>query len=309
MKVADRTGSGPCPEETAMSTDRIGVLVGVDESACSQQALAWATADAVAKHLPLTVAGVVDLPRIADIPISSELVGSAETAVRRRVEADAARATRYFGGAIPVHTRVLTGDPAAELLRLAAGADEVVVGSHGTGRFTRLLIGSVGGRVAEHAPCPAVVVRGGERQDGRIVVGIDSSPHSEPALDFGFAYADAHAVPLVALHAYTVRAVVYPVMPYPIPPYPVIEEMNRFRAEALRTAEHSLGRWTEKYPDVEVRVEVTEGPAARELVNSSRSAGLLVVGTRGHGGLAGMLLGSVSHAVLRHAFCPVAIAR
>jgi len=61
------------------------------------------------------------------------------------------------------------------------------VGSHGAGRFGRLLIGSVGGRVAEHASCAAVVVRGGERTDGRVVVGIDTSPHSEPALDYGFA--------------------------------------------------------------------------------------------------------------------------
>jgi nucleotide-binding universal stress UspA family protein len=94
-----------------------------------------------------------------------------------------------------------------------------------------------------------------------------------------------------------------------VPPYPVVEEMDRIRAEVLRTAEHSLGKWTEKYPDVDVRVEVEEGPAARELVEASRTAGLLVVGTRGHGGLAGMLLGSVSHAVLRHADCPVVIAR
>ncbi|HEY7101457.1 MAG TPA: universal stress protein [Mycobacteriales bacterium] len=291
-----------------MSTDGIGVLVGVDESACSQQALAWAAADAAAKRVPLTIAGVVDLPRLADVPISRELVDAAQLATRQRIDTVAAR-THDLTPGVPVRGRVLTGDPAAELLQLAAGADEVVVGSHGTGRFGRLLIGSVGGRVAEHAPCPAVVVRGGDRTDGRVVVGIDTSPHSEPALDYGFAYADAHGVPLVALHVYTIGAFVYPVMPYPTPPYPVVEEMERFRAEALRTAEHTLGKWTEKYPDVDVRIEVTEGPAARELVNSTRSAGLLVVGTRGHGGLAGMLLGSVSHAVLRHAFCPVAIAR
>jgi nucleotide-binding universal stress UspA family protein len=71
-------------EEKAMSTDGIGVLVGVDESACSQQALAWAAADALAKGLPLTVAGAVDLPHHPDIPLSGELVGSAEAAVRRR---------------------------------------------------------------------------------------------------------------------------------------------------------------------------------------------------------------------------------
>jgi nucleotide-binding universal stress UspA family protein len=291
-----------------MGTEGIGVLVGVDESACSQQALAWAAADAGAKRAPLTIAGVVDLPRLADVPISRELVHAAQLAMRRRIDAMTAR-TRAVIPDVPVRSCVLTGDPAAELIQLAAGADEVVVGSHGTGRFGRLVIGSVGGRVAEHAPCPAVVVRGGERPDGRVVVGFDASPHSEPALDYGFAYADAHRLPLVALHVYTIGALVYPVMPYPMPPYPVVEEMERFRVEALRTAEHSLGKWTEKYPDVDVRTEVTEGPAARELVNSTRTAGLLVVGTRGHGGLAGMLLGSVSHAVLRHAICPVAIAR
>ncbi len=290
-----------------MGTERIGVLVGMDESACSQQALAWAAADAVARRVPLTIAGVVDLPRLADVPLSRQLVSTAQLAVRQQVDAAVAR-TRDLTGGIPVRGRVLTGDPAAELLQLATGAEEVVVGSHGTGQFGRLLIGSVGSRVAEHAPCPAVVVRG-ERRDGRVVVGLDSSPHSESALEYGFGYADAHGVPLVALHVYTVGALVYPIMPYPVPPYPVVEEMDRIRAEVLRTAEHSLAKWTEKYPDVDVRVEVAEGPAAHELVDASRTAGLLVVGTRGHGGLAGMLLGSVSHAVLRHAHCPVVIAR
>jgi nucleotide-binding universal stress UspA family protein len=279
----------------------------MDESACSQLALTWAAADAVAKRVPLTIAGVVDLPRLADVPLSRELMDTAELAVRQRVDATVAR-TRDLAGGIPVRGRVLSGDAAAELLLLAAGAEEIVVGSHGTGQFVRLLVGSVGGRVAEHAPCPAVVVRG-ERTGGRVVVGIDSSPHSEPALEYGFGYADAHGLPLVALHVYTIGAFVYPIMPYPVPPYPVVEELDRVRAEALRTAEHSLGMWTEKYPDVDVHVEVAEGPAARELVEASRTAGLLVVGTRGHGGLAGMLLGSVSHAVLRHAHCPVVFAR
>ena len=206
-----------------MGTEGMGVLVGMDESACSEQALAWAAADAVARRVPLTVAGVVDLPRLADVPLSRELVSTAELAVRRRVDAAVAR-SRDLTGDMPVHGRVLTGDPAAELLQLAAGAEEVVVGSHGTGQFGRLLIGSVGGRVAEHAPCPAVVVRG-ERTDGRVVVGLDTSPHSEPALEYGFGYADAHGVPLVALHVYTIGAFAYPIAPYPVPPYPVMQEM------------------------------------------------------------------------------------
>jgi len=290
-----------------MNTDGIGVLVGMDQSACSQNALAWAAADAVAKRVPLTIAGVVDRPRLADAPISRQLVDAAELAVRRQVDGAVARA-RGLADGIPVRGRVFTGDPAAELLRLTNRAEEVVVGSHGTGQFGRLLIGSVGSRVAEHASCPAVVVRGNRTAD-RVVVGIDTSPHSESALRYGFDYADAHRMRLVVLHAYTLGTFAYPFVPYPVPPYPIAEEAARFRTEATRAAEHSLGPWTEKYPEVEVSVQVVEGSAAHELVDASRTAGLLVVGTRGHGGLAGMLLGSVSHAVLRHAHSPVVIAR
>jgi CBS domain-containing protein len=91
--------------------------------------------------------------------------------------------------------------------------------------------------------------------------------------------------------------------------HPLVEELDCIRTEATRTAERCLGKWTEKCPDVDVHIEVAEGPAAHELVEASRTAGLLVVGTRRHGRLAGMLLGSVSHAVLRHANCPIVIAR
>jgi len=289
-----------------MSAEGIGVLVGVDESACSQEALAWAAADAAARKAPLTIATVVDLPRMADIPLSAELVGTAEHAARRQVDAAVARVGDAIGG-VSVEGRVLSGDATAELLRLAAGADEIVVGSHGTGRFARLLIGSVGSRVAEHGPCPAVVVR--ERPDsGPVVVGVDNSPHSDTALEYAFAYADRHGLPLLAVHVYP-PDYVYPMTPYPMPAYRAEEERSRIRVEALRTVEHGLGKWTEKYPHVVVRADVAEGGAAEKLVEASRTASLLVVGTRGHGGLAGMLLGSVSHAVLRHAHSPVVIAR
>ena len=138
---------------------------------------------------------------------------------------------------------------------------------------------------------------------------MDNSAHGEAALDYGFAYADRHGLPLVALHVYTLGAFVYPVC------------RTRCRRTRSRRSSPGSGRrppgpsstasgpWTEKYPDVPARTEVAEGPAAHELVDASRTAGLLVVGSRGHGGLAGMLLGSVSHGVLRHAHCPVVVAR
>ncbi|HEV7655550.1 MAG TPA: universal stress protein [Mycobacteriales bacterium] len=290
-----------------MNSDGIGVLVGIDESACAQEALVWAAADAAARKTRLTVATVLDLPRLGDVPLTRQLLATAQQVAQHTVDGAVDRARGVAPG-VDVQGRVASGNPAAELLRLAEDAEEVVVGSHGTSGLTALLIGSVGTQVAEHARGPAVVVRT-RSIAGSVLVAIDNSPHSDAALEYGFAYADRHGLPLVALHAYTLGASVYPVMGYPVPPYPIAEELGRIRAAAARTAEHSVGRWTEKYPDVAARTDVTEGAAVHQLVEASRTASLLVVGTRGHGGLAGMLLGSVSHGVMRHAHCPVVIAR
>jgi nucleotide-binding universal stress UspA family protein len=267
-----------------MNEESIGVVVGIDRSACAQEALAWAAADAAARKTRLTVASVVDLPQLGGVPLSVEQLGAARQAAQSTVDAAVARVRDSVPG-VAVEGRVLTGNPAAELLRLADGADAVVVGSHGTSELTALLIGSVGTQVAEHARGPAMVIRS-RPTAGPVVVAIDNSPHSDAALEYGFAYADRHGLPLVAVHVQT-----------------------RIRAEAARTAAQSVGRWAEKYPDVAARTDVVEGAAVHQLTEASRTASLIVVGTRGHGGLAGMLLGSVSHGLLRHAHCPVVIAR
>jgi nucleotide-binding universal stress UspA family protein len=298
---------GPGSEETKMNTQGIGVLVGIDESPCAQEAVAWAAADAAARKTRLTVASVVDLPRLGDVPLTGQLLATAQQAAQHTIDVAVERA-RGLAPGVDVRGRVASGNPAAELLRLADAADEVVVGSHGTSEFTALLIGSVGTQVAEHAHGAAVVVRS-RSITGPVVVAIDNSPHSDAALEYGFAYADRHGLPLVALHAHALGAFAYQMMPYAASSYPIVEELAGIGAEAARTAEHSVGRWIEKYPDVEARTDVVEGPAVHVLVEASRTASLLVVGTRGHGGLVGMLLGSVSHGVMRHAHCPVVIAR
>lgn len=287
--------------------EAMGVLVGVDGSACAEEALRWAVADAAARGVPLTVAGVVDLPRLAEVPLSAELVAAAERAGRRTVERSAAHA-RGIAPQVPVRTVVTTGDPAAELLRHAGAAAEVVVGSHGRGGLAALLVGSVSAKVAEHAPGAAVVVRALGSADGRVVVGVDGSERSDAALEYGFAYADRHHLPLTALHVHSL-ATTYRGMSYGLPAYPVGEELARLRERGVATTRGSVGPWTEKYPDVPVRVDVVEGSPAHRLVEAGRDAALVVVGTRGHGGLAGMLLGSVSHAVSRHAHGPVALVR
>jgi nucleotide-binding universal stress UspA family protein len=139
-----------------------------------------------------------------------------------------------------------------------------------------------------------------------VVVGVDGSDHAETALEYGFAYADRHGLPLLALHVYAPDTFAYPMAPTP---YPVPQELERIRADATRATEELVGRWSAKYPDVQADRAVEEGQAAHQLVDASRGAALLVVGSCGHGRLVGMVLGSVSQAAVRHAHCPVAVVR
>jgi nucleotide-binding universal stress UspA family protein len=151
-----------------------------------------------------------------------------------------------------------------------------------------------------------VVVRGTATPGGQVVVGIDGSAHSEIALEYGFGYADRHRLPLLALRADTPDLFLNPMLPAP---YPVPQELARARAEVVAATDEAVGRWAAKYPDVRVESAVRDGQAVEQLIDASHGAALLVVGSRGHGRLAGMVLGSVSQAAVRHAHCPVAVVR
>lgn len=283
-----------------MNAKPTGVIVGVDGSPCSRAALEWAAKDAAKRGTGLTIATVVDLPRLTDVPMSSEFVTSAIRGSQQVADA-AVPAARDIAPEVAVE--VTTGDPAGELIQMSAHADEVVVGSRGLGGFGALVLGSVGNQVAAHAQCPVVVVRG-ESGTGPVVVGVDGSDRGDAALEYGFGYADRNGLPLLAVHAYTLGAFSYPDMPYPIG-----EELAWLRDNATCLVERRLQQWTAKYPDVAVQSRIAEGGAAHVLVEASRGASLLVVGSHGHGGFARMVLGSVSQVAIRHAYCPVAVAR
>lgn len=184
------------------------------------------------------------------------------------------------------------------LLRLARQADRVVLGHRGAGGFERLMLGSVGAHVAGHAPCPAVVVRGDRNDDGEVVVGVDGSLPGEQALAYGLEHAARHRV--------GVRAVlVHPAVPLD-PPVNSPPGLAQERAAEGVLAD-TVAAWATKFPQVPVERTVVHGHAAGVLSEVSDGAGLLVVGSRGRGELAELLLGSVGHAVLRRAACPVAI--
>src|SRR6185312_2640325 len=220
--------------------------------------------------------------------------------VSRRQVARAVRVAADTRPDVEAESQVEIGAPIEVLSSEARRAQLLVLGDRGLGEVAGLVLGSVAVSLAARGACPVVVVRG-ERAgaDGPVVVGVDGSPVSEAALGFAFDAAAARGVDLVAVHAWS--------------PTAIDEELASFvewdaSAESAVLAERLAG-WGHKHPQVAVRRTVVRDGAVRALVTASAGAQLVVVGSRGRGNAAGLLLGSVSHGVLHGAHCPVAIVR
>jgi nucleotide-binding universal stress UspA family protein len=199
-----------------------------------------------------------------------------------------------------VAEELVEGPPAPALLD-RAGDGLLVVGEHGAGGLDPPFAGSVATTVAAHAAGPVVVVRGIAHTDpdAPVVVGVDGSPASSAAIDFAVEAADAAACPLVAVHTYW-DLLVGPELPAVLDWDAIAEDERRVLAEQL------AGR-SGTHPDVTVSTVVERAHPSRVLLEHARGARLLVVGTRGRGGFAGLLLGSVSRAMVHRAPCPVAV--
>jgi nucleotide-binding universal stress UspA family protein len=143
-----------------------GIVVGVDGSDHSHDALIWAMRQAAQQHVPLTVLAVRPDPVR---PVTGIYWGAHAypedshnpEVTRKAIEEIAEQARNEIGETAPqVTVSVVTGDPAEELIKASRDADLVVVGSRGSGGFASLLMGSVSSKVTHHAACPVVVVRG-----------------------------------------------------------------------------------------------------------------------------------------------------
>jgi nucleotide-binding universal stress UspA family protein len=183
----------------------------------------------------------------------------------------------------------------------------VVLGSRGRHGFSGLRLGSTSLHVAMHAPCAVVVIRtAGEdalpgASAGRVVVGTDNSPGSQRALDLAFEEAGSRGIGLTAVLAsagpeFDTSAA---------PPH----EWEAAAQEEKGVLAGILADYRSQHPAVEVVEKAVWGDPATVLIDESRGAELVIVGSHGRGGFGGMLLGSVSHALLQHAHCPVGVAR
>jgi nucleotide-binding universal stress UspA family protein len=166
-----------------------------------------------------------------------------------------------------------------------------------------LLLGSTALQVVAHAPVPTMVVRRLEPAVRReIAVGVDGSAAGEAAVAFAFEEAGLRKARLRAIHVWSDPdlAGAGELMPLVYDPQIVAEDQIRRLGE-------SLAVWREKYPEIQLVSEVVHGRPVRILAGASTRADLLVVGSRGRGGFAGLVLGSVSHGLLHHAHCPLAV--
>jgi nucleotide-binding universal stress UspA family protein len=282
------------------------IVVGVDGSEIALHAVRAAAREAAYRHRPLRIVHAFIWP-LMKVPLGPAPGAPAEGGLRNQAERCVAEAVAEAGKVAPevaVSGAVVDGAATAVLLGEARDAALVVLGNRGLGGFAGLLLGSVAVQVSAHANCPVLVVRGESRADGPVVVGVDGSALSQEAVRFAFEEAAWRGAELVAVHAW-----LYPTPVGPGDILPLVYDLDAFRDEEERTLAEAVAGWSERYPEVTVRQLLVRGSPARALVEESRTAQLVVVGARGRGALGGLLLGSVSHAVLHHAHAPLAIVR
>jgi nucleotide-binding universal stress UspA family protein len=278
------------------------IMVGIDGSADSDRAVEWAAAAASQRQAAVHFVYAVPPPAFS-VPYSAADERE-HREFAQRVISDAAAAVQQSG--VPVTSEVVDGPAVPALLAAGESARMIVVGSRGHGAVAGLLLGSVSQHVSRHANCPVVVVREqADRKIRHIVVGVDGSASCDKAIGFALDTASRSQAPLIAIHAWQDITAIAPAGPSDLALKNVAERVSA----GERLLSESLAGWTEKYPDVSVTREAIPVHPARVLADASEHAALVVVGSRGRGQVAGLLLGSVSQAVLHHARCPVAVVR
>lgn len=285
-----------------------GVVVGVDGSAASDAAVRWAACEAAMRKIRLTLVHALATPALGwpAAPMPTELRQRQQVDARAIIDhaVKVAEDTVTDGGPAEIESQSVFSAPVPTLVDMSKDAHMVVVGARGLGAVRSVLLGSVSTGLVHHAHCPVAVIHPETSKQSRavhaaVLLGSDGSPASELATAIAFEEASLRGTRLVALTAWSDADVAH---------NPSMEE-GALRSAAEKTLAERLAGWRERYPDVSVTPIVVYDRPATHLLERSELAQLVVVGSHGRGGFAGMLLGSVSTAVAHAVRTPVIVAR
>jgi nucleotide-binding universal stress UspA family protein len=294
--------------------------VGVDGSEQSDCAVVWAAREARSRGLPLHLVTAYSVPVFAASGLDGGYATVDDDVIRESAKAmvghAAATAAPY---SVELDARVESGDAAAVLLEMSRTADTLVFGSRGRGGFVGRLLGSVSSALPAHAECPTVTVplscapRLGQEpkhpakdsarpEDVRaqVTVGVDGSERARVAVLGAAEYAQRHALALRVLCA--------------VPPFngslawmpAAVDHDSLF--DELRVQLAAGKAWLQShFPQLPISTELLDAQPVEAMIQATRESELVVMGTRGRGGFAGMLLGSTTDGVLHHAKGPVMV--
>ncbi|MEU2112740.1 universal stress protein [Streptomyces sp. NPDC019507] len=278
------------------------IAVGVDGSDGSLAAVDWAADEAALRGAALRL---VNATRWAEhqlqaVRVSHEdragqadgVLGAMEERVRsRRPE-------------LAMTAEEIEDSPTSVLLEAASRADVLVVGSHGLGSVGGFIIGSVGQEVVADAKEPVVLVRPDYRDDAhgthgggqrKVLLGLDVTDARDELMEFAFDHAARRDVPLHIVHSWHA--------PYFHRPGGYAETGTQ--AATAAALAQAVRPFRDKFPAVKVTEESAPGRPAGRLVEAAADARLVVVGRRR--AASGSHIGSITHAVIHHAACPVAV--
>jgi nucleotide-binding universal stress UspA family protein len=282
-------------------------VVGVDGSAASYAGVVWTAREATMRGLPIKLLYVVAATFSSSMEAPNDTITQEQVVTGRQVLDRARRIVdEQKSEARPeVRIELRYAGVLATLVDASRDAQMIVVGARGLDEFGYHMLGSVSSGLLHHAHCPVVLVHDPDsagresRDDAPVLVGIDGSPSSEAATALAFAEASRRRVPVVALHAWS-DVGVFPILGM---------DWHVYRDEGDEVLGERLAGWQEIYPDVQVHRRLVCDVPARWLINESQSAQLVILGSRGRGGFAGLHLCSVTSAVAQSARVPVIVVR
>ena len=308
-------GTSPATSALRVASESAGrrtniVVVGVDASLSSADAVSWAADVCERRHATLRLVhaypySAVPIQRPGPTLADEQRAPDPQSAM---LLDDVAAALRASHPNLTVDTRPLPGSPDDVLRHESERARLTVIGAHGTGHISgtnrRPTLGSVASALSAVNPAPVAIIHPHHITTGRgpVVVGVDGSPASEAAVAFAFQEAAVRQAELIAVHAWHSEQAgsAYPDFPTPT-------EITEIEDGEHALLSQRLAGWRQTYPDVEVHRRVIFGRSTPALLDFGQSAQLVAVGSRGRG-YNSRLLGSTSNALILQCECPVVVA-